>query len=865
MPPLSSPTGEPQDPVSTDSTQSETIFSFESSKPMATSATESPMDSTSEMTALKARLKAKPDARSGDVSPHPMTESPNKKKANSMRAARIAELEAELEAEKKKKKKKEDSMSNLQSLQAELLAAKKAEEAKAEEAKAEGPREERKEVEVDERIVSDSIPVLQLQAKVLAAKKAEEAKAKESVKNVRDLPTSSSTHELALLRAEIEKEAKKAAAKASSAQQLANLRVQIEEARNLVRVAEAEAEAAREKESANSPKPTSSSVQRLAALRTEVDEARKAAKAEAEHPQSNAAEIAALEARIAAEKARQEEESRRKAQAMRISSRSPKPMSDSARQIAYLQAQIEKKKREQAEAARVEAEKARVEAEKKAQPHMISHTAGQIAALRAQIAAKKAQEEESKPPPPKSENARQIEIVRAQLELMKNPPKSENARQIEALKEELAMQNKKLELMKNPPKPNTAREIELLREELALLRNPPNSDTARKIEALKEELAMLKKTDSDREIADLQAQYDALSKVGGGIAPLPSQEKTNEQVIEALQAQLRMLEMQAGSESLKRLEEEKKKALKEAKEEEELKEEEERLIEEDPEIKKKKEELRKLQEDIEKGDTKTKEMEEELKVEENEGKIKEAEEKKEELKEAVKERKHKASRGIDLCLVLDATKSMQWIITECQKALLQVFDHARKIAKGGVVRVAFVVYRDFGLEHQYQVVNFMEGKDLEKLREFIGGVEASSKLINPDDDLDIPEDVAGALRRVSELDWKSNIKLIFHAADAPGHGEQYHKNLYDLYPRGDPEGSVLEDLVKGFAKERIDYYFLRMKEITDIMCDKFKEAYEEVGKFGGKFEVVKGAKGEGGVNKFLEAVVWSLTRSSEGY
>lgn len=59
---------------------------------------------------------------------------------------------------------------------------------------------------------------------------------------------------------------------------------------------------------------------------------------------------------------------------------------------------------------------------------------------------------------------------------------------------------------------------------------------------------------------------------------------------------------------------------------------------------------------------------------------------------------------------------------------------------------------------------------------------------------DAPEDIAGALNRVHQFEWRSRTKLIIHIADAPCHGKKYHEGLEDSYPNGDPEGLVPEEV-----------------------------------------------------------------------
>ncbi|KAI1702376.1 alpha-protein kinase vwkA [Ditylenchus destructor] len=88
------------------------------------------------------------------------------------------------------------------------------------------------------------------------------------------------------------------------------------------------------------------------------------------------------------------------------------------------------------------------------------------------------------------------------------------------------------------------------------------------------------------------------------------------------------------------------------------------------------------------------------------------------------------------------------------------------------VSLAFVGYRDFGYENQFELQSFTES--VEDFRQFCSTIKTSSKFgaIN-----DAPEDVFGGLEKaVCDLSWSESMctKIIFHIADHPCHGKQYH-------------------------------------------------------------------------------------------
>lgn len=69
---------------------------------------------------------------------------------------------------------------------------------------------------------------------------------------------------------------------------------------------------------------------------------------------------------------------------------------------------------------------------------------------------------------------------------------------------------------------------------------------------------------------------------------------------------------------------------------------------------------------------------------------------------------------------------------------------------------------------------------------------------------DEPEDVFGGLEQLSKLEWRTTpagCRQIYHIADAPCHGTQYH-DLLDDYPSGDPNGRDLATLLNVLQKDK---------------------------------------------------------------
>lgn len=79
------------------------------------------------------------------------------------------------------------------------------------------------------------------------------------------------------------------------------------------------------------------------------------------------------------------------------------------------------------------------------------------------------------------------------------------------------------------------------------------------------------------------------------------------------------------------------------------------------------------------------------------------------------------------------------------------------------------------------------------------------------------------------MEWKHFTRTIIHIADAPCHGMEYHDNgIGDDYENGAPGDKPFEEIVTDLKKESINYVFLRIKEDTDIMTEKFNQLYKDL-------------------------------------
>jgi len=175
--------------------------------------------------------------------------------------------------------------------------------------------------------------------------------------------------------------------------------------------------------------------------------------------------------------------------------------------------------------------------------------------------------------------------------------------------------------------------------------------------------------------------------------------------------------------------------------------------------------------------------------------------------------------GVDVCFLIDCTASMKAFITAAKESVRRIVDAVRNIDQRAVLRFAFVGYRDYGDEQQFEQLDFLESSQAPVLEAKLASIQAYGGG-------DGPEDIAGGLDICCKLTWKASTRLLIHIADAPCHGNRYHKLKDDRYPQGDPKGLVPEELLKKLLGLQVDYYFLRVAKWTDPMVIIFKKVYE---------------------------------------
>ena len=177
---------------------------------------------------------------------------------------------------------------------------------------------------------------------------------------------------------------------------------------------------------------------------------------------------------------------------------------------------------------------------------------------------------------------------------------------------------------------------------------------------------------------------------------------------------------------------------------------------------------------------------------------------------------------LDLLFIMDITESMQDLLDETRNSIKYILDKIKKDSPGIDVRFAYEGYRDFAdlkEGQKYYTIDFETDMNV-----FKNKLDEITALGGGDD----AEDVAGGLHAGLNMTWRSNARYAILIADAPGHGSKYHeKDVEDDYPEGDPNGYVLEELMRDYAKKNINLCLTKIDEYTDKMFKAMKEAYNK--------------------------------------
>jgi len=179
-----------------------------------------------------------------------------------------------------------------------------------------------------------------------------------------------------------------------------------------------------------------------------------------------------------------------------------------------------------------------------------------------------------------------------------------------------------------------------------------------------------------------------------------------------------------------------------------------------------------------------------------------------------------ANPTLEVALLMDCTSSMSSWIDKAKATLNEIIDKVIEECKeeGNLkVRVSFVGYRDVKDRARFAVMPFTD--DVNKVKDFIKNTRAEGGG-------DEPEDLQGGLKLALLQDWTEEAsKRVFVICDAPCHGKQYNDCYGDDYPKGSPDGLVLEDLMKEFCKKEIEFQVIKLENNCNKMIEVMKTCH----------------------------------------
>jgi hypothetical protein len=177
--------------------------------------------------------------------------------------------------------------------------------------------------------------------------------------------------------------------------------------------------------------------------------------------------------------------------------------------------------------------------------------------------------------------------------------------------------------------------------------------------------------------------------------------------------------------------------------------------------------------------------------------------------------------NVDIAFALDCTGSMGPWIEAAKHQIHRTITELRNLHTSSRMRVAVVLYRDFGdtFEHgwkHFRTLGFVEETQL--ITQLLTETRA-------DGGEDTAEDIAGALEKVNGLNWDPDaIKHCFLITDAPPHGRDWHEvHISDRYP---DLGADLVDQIKQLENNRVHLTIMKVNRTVDILLKRVSAMYE---------------------------------------
>ena len=183
----------------------------------------------------------------------------------------------------------------------------------------------------------------------------------------------------------------------------------------------------------------------------------------------------------------------------------------------------------------------------------------------------------------------------------------------------------------------------------------------------------------------------------------------------------------------------------------------------------------------------------------------------------------KKDMKIDIAFVLDCTGSMAAHLSAASKSIVTLMNKLKEKLESES-RLALIKYSDSQLHdpNRFQILPFTENSTT------VTNYLSTSCRRSPGNS-DLPEDAFGALNEAVNFNWTAPNRIIFHIADAPGHGNRFNPSD-PAYPNGKPGDPKPEELITQMKNKSIHYVLGEInKQQTKKMLDFFKEHAKSLG------------------------------------
>jgi len=240
-------------------------------------------------------------------------------------------------------------------------------------------------------------------------------------------------------------------------------------------------------------------------------------------------------------------------------------------------------------------------------------------------------------------------------------------------------------------------------------------------------------------------------------------------------------------------------------------------------------------------------------------------------------------QGVDLCIMMDCTNSMQHWIESAKETIKAIVTDTKATlfpAGGGSMRVGYVGYRDFD---QFPPNRFIIQDFTDDLDSVIKEIERGMAMGGNDE----PEDVAGGLQEVNRLSWKApgdgQLNVTVMVADAPAHGSDYEQTGKSSGPSLQPkleqrmENGTFQTLPREkypdakkeltkLLEQRANYFFFFACKSEDTlrMSNAFRREKERLNRKSAKYVYEQvDIGGDTDTNIFKDKVIHSVQKASD--